>query len=341
MDGSGAVGDYVSDTFSMGGTTLDRLQFGIGYSSSSYEGILGLGYTINEVQVGRAGKAAYQNLPAKMVDEKLISSNAYSIWLNDLDSSTGSILFGGVDTAKFEGTLQTLPIQKTRGLFAEFLITLTKLQLGDTVIANNQAQAVLLDTGSSLTYLPTAMAQAIYEIVDAQYDSSASAAYVPCSLAQNSSKLVFTFSGATISVDMTELVIDVGTTNGRRLRFSDGTLACIFGIAPVGQHTAVLGDTFLRSAYVVYDLANNEISLAQTTFNATATDIQEIGTGTNSVPDTTDVPNPVAASDAATGGARLGGTATATASGNAAMRTSAPLFGAMAAMGASVIYVGL
>jgi hypothetical protein len=152
VDGSGASGDYVTDTFSIGETTLESLQFGIGYTSSSAEGILGIGYQINEVQVGRAGKAAYNNLPAQMVADGLIQSNAYSLWLNDLDASTGSILFGGVDTAQYTGSLQTLPVQKEEGYFAEFLITLTEVAIGNTVIASNQAQAVLLDSGSSLTY---------------------------------------------------------------------------------------------------------------------------------------------------------------------------------------------
>src|ERR1700738_2857565 len=95
VDGSGATGDYVTDTLDIGGATLTGQQFGIGYTSSASEGILGIGYKINEVQAARLGKQAYDNVPAKMVTDKLISSNAYSLWLNDLDANTGNILFGG------------------------------------------------------------------------------------------------------------------------------------------------------------------------------------------------------------------------------------------------------
>jgi hypothetical protein len=346
VDGSGASGDYVTDTFSIGETTLESLQFGIGYTSSSAEGILGIGYQINEVQVGRAGKAAYNNLPAQMVADGLIQSNAYSLWLNDLDASTGSILFGGVDTAQYTGSLQTLPVQKEEGYFAEFLITLTEVAIGNTVIASNQAQAVLLDSGSSLTYLPNAITEAIYEQVDAQYDSSEGAAYVPCSLANNSTTIDFTFSSPTISVPMNELVIAVSASNGRQLTFSDGTPACLFGIAPAGSSTSVMGDTFIRSAYLVYDLANNEISIAQTNFNATTTNVMEIGTGTNAVPDATLVANAVTAVAGIGGGAiagtetlGLGGTAT---SKGGAYKTAAPMnLGAMAAVGAGMFYAAM
>lgn len=291
VDGSGASGDYVTDTVTIGSSTVDNLQFGIGYKSSSSQGILGIGYPVNEVQVGRAKKDAYDNLPAKMVTDGTIASNAYSLWLNDLDASTGSILFGGVDTAQYTGALETLPIQANGGVYSEFLITLTSVVLDNVTIANDQALAVLLDSGSSLTYLPDTWVEQIYTETGAQYDSSEGAAYVPCSLANDTRTLDFTFSSPTIKVSMNELVLDLVTTSGKRPTFSNGVTACLFGIAPAGSSTNVLGDTFLRSAYVVYDISNNEISLAQTKFNATESDVKEIGTGTSAVPDATAVVN--------------------------------------------------
>ncbi|KAJ2891404.1 aspartic proteinase precursor [Zalerion maritima] len=295
VDGSGASGDYVTDTVTIGETEVEDLQFGIGYTSSSSQGILGIGYALNEVQVGRAGLDSYDNLPAKMVTDGLISSNAYSLWLNDLDASEGSILFGGVDTERFEGTLSTLPVQQSSGQYAEFLITLTKLTLGDDTVAEDQALAVLLDSGSSLTYLPDDWVVTVYNEVSASYDSTEGAAFVPCSLADSADDLVYSFSGVEISVSMSELVIDLATSSGKRPTFSNGVEACLFGVAPAGSGTSVLGDTFLRSAYVVYDLENNEISLAQTVFNASSSNVVEIGTGTDAVPSATAVSDSVSA----------------------------------------------
>jgi hypothetical protein len=341
VDGSGASGDYVADTFTLGSTTVKRLQFGVGYISSAEEGILGIGYEVNEVQVGRAGLAKYNNLPGQLAADGSIASAAYSLWLNDLDASTGSILFGGVDTEKFEGELATLPIQAQSGVFSEFLVTLTGVSLGGTVLASNQAQAVLLDTGSSLTYLPDQIAEAIFEQVGAQFDSTQETAFVPCSVASNTSTLDFTFSSPTIKVPMDELVIQVTSTNGRPLTFSDGTRACVFGIAPAGGSTAVLGDTFIRSAYLVYDLANNEISIAQTTFNATASNVLEITTGSAAVPSATNVANPVAASQGVNAGA-IAGPSTQTSTKNAAVPSPAPMgLGAMAALGAGMVYAAM
>ncbi|KAI2785292.1 acid protease [Daldinia loculata] len=321
VDGSGASGDYVTDTIKIGDLSLEKFQFGIGYQSTSDQGILGIGYPVNEVQVGRAGKDAYDNLPKKMVSAGQIERNAYSLWLNDLDANRGSILFGGVDTAQYTGSLQTLPIQSNGGVFSEFLITLTSLSVGNNTIADNQALAVLLDSGSSLTYLPDSMVAGIYDAVSAQYDSSQGAAYVPCSLESQTDTIDFVFSGPKISVEMNELVLDLVTTTGQRPTFSNGVEACLFGIAPAGSGTNVLGDTFLRSAYVVYDLDNNEISIAQTNFNTTESNVQEIPSGAG-IPDATAVTNAVQATEGVVRGSGNGRTGLGDSTDGAAMTSA-------------------
>jgi len=301
VDGSGASGDYATDTFRIGGKTVSNMQFGIGYVSSSPEGILGIGYTINEVAVGRAGLQPYPNLPQKLVDDKTIKSNAYSLWLNDLDASTGSILFGGVDTDKYSGQLQTLPIIPERGAFAEFIIALTGMGMNgkNGSIFQNDNVPVLLDSGSSLMYLPDNVVRSLYQTFDARYDSSQGAAFVNCKLANQQGSLDFNFSGVQISVPINELVIVAAVSRGQPV--------CILGIAPAGNSVAVLGDTFLRSAYVVYDLANNEISLAQTNFNATTQNVQEIQAGAGGVPNAKAVNDAVSTAAVGTGGPRVNG----------------------------------
>jgi len=340
VDGSGAAGDYATDTFRFGGQTIDDMQFGIGYTSSSPEGILGIGYTINEVQVNRAGLKAYPNLPQKLKDDGTINSVAYSLWLNDLDASTGSILFGGVDTDKYQGDLQTLPIIQEQGFYAEFIIALTSMGANgnSNSLFSNEVIPVLLDSGSSLMYLPDSVTEALYTQFNAQYDSNQGAAFVSCDLANQQGSLDFSFSGATISVPLNELVITAAVSRGRPV--------CILGVSPAGNSMPVLGDTFLRSAYVVYDLSNNEISLAQTRFNATASSVQEIQDSANGVPGAQAVPNAV--STAAIGGGAgpringpsvTGGGATSTA---AAMpgATAMPWVGGIAALGAAGLVMG-
>uniref|UniRef100_A0A093UPS6 Probable aspartic-type endopeptidase OPSB n=1 Tax=Talaromyces marneffei PM1 TaxID=1077442 RepID=A0A093UPS6_TALMA len=302
VDGTGAAGDYVTDTLTIAGATVSSFQFGVGYSSSSNVGVLGIGYTSDEFQVSRDGEAAYANLPLELVNRGLINSNAYSLWLNDLDSNTGSILFGGVDSGKYIGELKTLPIQKEYGDYAEFLIIMTGVALqtnsGDHSYSSDELPAtVLLDSGTSLTYLPDNIVKDIYNDLGVVYESSTGTGYVPCSMMNENINITYTFTSPSIPVGISELVVE----DGSGLTFNDGTPVCVFGIAPAGDSTATLGDTFLRSAYVVYDLANNEISLAPTRFNSTEENILEITNGISAVPGATAVANPVTTAATGTG----------------------------------------
>ena len=325
VDGSGSSGDYVTDNVGIGGKTLDGLQFGVGYISTTPEGILGIGYEADEGQVNRAGKKAYSNMPQAMVDGGFIKSNAYSLWLDDLGASTGSILFGGVDTDKYHGSLLSLPVQKEQNVFAEFIITLSGMTLvndgKNTSMSTSLPTPVILDTGSSITYLPTNLANAIFQALNVQYNSRQGAGYASCNLGTQNITLDFIFSTVTISVPISELIISPGNADqGNGQTFQGQDQLCLFGITSADGSTAVLGDTFLRSAYVVYDLVNNEISLAQTNFNSTTTSISEIGTGTNSVPDASAVANPVQATISQTGGSRIAASTSTSTSGSAAQQ---------------------
>lgn len=291
-DGSAATGDYVSDTLAISGTTLQNFEFGVATVSNSPEGILGVGYTSNEGASQPGGATIYPNLPQALADAGAINSNAYSLYLDDLDASTGMLLFGGVDRSKFSGELTTFPIIPTYGYYSEFLIGLTGIgQNGNAgSLLSNQAIAVLLDSGTSLMYLPDAVVNSLYSAYGTTYNANAGAAIVPCSLASQSGSVDFTFSSLTISVPLSELVVD--------LQSGPSGSTCAFGIAPAGNSgIAILGDTFLRSAYVVYDLQNNEISMAQATYTNSASDVVEIQSGTSGVPDSTPVASAVTAVD--------------------------------------------
>ncbi|KAK5109238.1 hypothetical protein LTR62_007220 [Meristemomyces frigidus] len=333
VDGSGSSGDYVTDVVSFGGISLQNQQLGIGYQSTSQEGILGIGYPTNEVAVQYNGGHSYANVPEHLMQSGIINSNAYSLWLNDLNASTGSILFGGVNTDKYTGELQTLPIIQEQGVYAEFIIALTGVGANGTSgsIASNIAEPALLDSGTSLMYLPNEITTNIYNAVGARYDSQQGAAFVSCDLAKSGGTIDFTFSSPTIRVDMNELVIVAGEQHGKPL--------CILGIAPAQGSTPVLGDTFLRSAYVVYDMTNNEVALAQTNFNSTTDNILEI-TNSTSIPSATAVNNAVTQVSVQSGGARITGFPTGV-SQAAAVPTAAGGYNMalLAALGAGAAYV--
>ena len=305
LQNNGANGSYFTDNVVLGNTNIGRLQFGIGNTSNTIQNIWGIGYGSPRAE---AVSSAYQyiNTPLQLQQSGLIGSAAYSLWLNDLKTSTGSVLFGGVDTAKFVPPLQALPIIPFNGSYIYSQIALTGINAsmsgGSSFMAvTDLPQAALLDSGANGIYLPSLIAKGIYSTFGATYQSSLAATTIPCTAQTASGGLNFTFSGVTINVPLSTLV-RIDYTN----QLSSGN--CWFDIYPgltnSGFTPLLLGDPFLRNAYVVYDLSENEIALAQTIFEVTTSNIMEIVNGTNGadgIPGVSAVPSPVTAAPTPTG----------------------------------------
>ena len=159
---------------------------------------------------------------------------------------------------------------------------------------------IILDSGTTLTYIPDNIANDILVGVGAE-NNDEFGILVPCSLGSNSASLNFTFGGpggAVISVGVNEFVIPA-VASGPAPKLKGGADACAWGLLPAGDQPNLFGDTFLRSAYVVYDLQNNQIGIAQTNFNATSSNVKEF-TG-DSIPGATKVASAVTVSQTATG----------------------------------------
>lgn len=228
---------------------VKNVQFAVAVQTNATPGIMGVGYGSS----GAILKPKYPNLIDQMFSLKLIGSRTFSLYLNDLDGSTGNILFGGVDVAKFSGTLHTLPVNPDRtGVASRFLITLTNVIVNTpnstlcTVIGLSSSFPlnVVLDSGTSFTWLPTSIFMSIVEAMGASLIDDGYAA-IDCEFRFAAGYLSFIFSGAQIIVPYHEIIVVVSNMNEQ---------LCLIGILADDSGCGILGDTFLRSAYVVYDL---------------------------------------------------------------------------------------
>lgn len=305
MDGSHSKGDYFTDAFVIANANVSNVTMGLGIDTDIPYGLVGVGYALNEAIVfgENSASAAYPNLPVVMKQDGLINSNAYSLWLNDLDSSTGNILFGGIDTKKYEGDLTRIQIYEDpqTGAFTSFIVALTSLTAksstgNDTLTSTGFPIPVVLDSGTTLSYLPTDLAEQVWRETGAIYNAAIDLAVIPCSMQNSKGTFTFGFAGPDgpkITVGMDELVLDL--TSGQAPTFSSGKYkgqeACEFGIQNFSSDPFLLGDTFLRSAYVVYDLENNEIGIAATDFNATESNIVAFESEGAQIPSATLSPN--------------------------------------------------
>ena len=154
-------------------------------------------------------------------------------------------------------------------------MALTSVSIGsssgtDALTSDNFSIAGILDSGSTALVLPDDLFSAIVEEVGATVIGG-NLALVPCGLAQEAGNLTFGFAGPngpSIVAPISGFVnppADFGMilTGVTAPVYPNNQSACILGISPAGTSPVVFGDAFLQSAYVVFDLANQRIGMAQ------------------------------------------------------------------------------
>lgn len=290
-DGSAATGRWGQDTVKFGGITLEKANLALGEESNSSACVFGIGFIENESTADFSEYSGpdstwpppgtYDNVPVQMKNEGLIDKVAYSLWLDQASASTGQILFGGVDHAKYNGTLQILPIVESLAYVRydfpsplEFNIVLNSITAvaagGASVeVMSDTALPALLDSGTSFVYLPEDVAEAIAASLQAFEFTSGSGWYTDCALGDAGS-LRYSFSGVEINVPLSEMLVPLTSDDGTPLS-ENGVSYCQLALM-AADDTIILGDSFLRAAYVVYDLEKNEIALAQAVTGSDASD---------------------------------------------------------------------
>lgn len=283
-----AEGDWATDTLTINGVSIKKFSFGLGATTNSSMGVLGIGYKSNEATNALKSPYTYENLPLRLAEQGVINTPAYSMWLNDINSDSGNILFGAVDHDKYNGSLVRVPIQSQSSYSSgptSFLIDLQSVKYSESgssssEILSDSIQAVL-DSGTSLSYFPSSIASKLLSKFSASYNSQLGYYLTSCNTA---GMLTYNFTNAIINVPFEYLLIPVqDSSTGEVAQLKSGEPACAVGILPAEYKFALLGDTFMRNAYSVFDLKNNEIALAQAVMNVTSTNLEVIK---NKIPDT-------------------------------------------------------
>lgn len=280
------IGPYFHDTLRLGDAIIPNMTLALGdipppLYASGFQGIMGLGARLGEAIISHQGTPLFHDTNATFptVYDQLqalgyTSRRAFSIYMNSPTASSGSILFGAVDASKYSGPLISVPVQQ-QGAFTAWAVVLTSVSTTtDTattlLTAPNFSMTVILDTGAPSMYLPTAL----YSSLTAKMNATmhANTPYVPCSLlSDTSTSYTFQFGvdGPKITVPQSWLIFPFEYSpagNPAGLLADDGTELCYLGVIPTEGPIILLGDTFIRSSYLVFDADNLVVGMAQARF---------------------------------------------------------------------------
>ncbi|GAO51747.1 acid protease [Saitoella complicata NRRL Y-17804] len=269
VGGESVEGDYATETVSIGNATVSNQTFGLatGTVSSTY-GVLGMGFAAQEsVVINEGNGSAYPTLLDNLVSQGVLSSRSFSVY-HDEDADTGELILGGIDSTKFEGELALLPGLSPNSTFTVQLDSVSIDVPGaaslEVLTSNASGLAVSIDSGTTVSLLPTKTVQSIASSINASYNSNIGLYAFQtddCSavLAANTTMTYsFGWDAVNITVPLAKAL----------LPFTDsiaGKVVCALPIiaVPEGKGFFALGDPFLQFAYAFFDLERNEVGLAQ------------------------------------------------------------------------------
>ncbi|KAJ5494635.1 hypothetical protein N7463_010722 [Penicillium fimorum] len=271
--GSMVVGDFVTDVLNISGVTVDAMKMGIAGDSEFASNTLSLGY----------GNASSTSLTQALADAGAINSPAFSLWGQ-------TALFGGVNKAKLYGDLHTFPMVDESSLTKALRINMDGISINKTSAALNEFPLdAVFDSSLSMTYVPKSVAQALNaQIGNTSVPDDWGQVNFSCSALGENSTIEFKFGELVLDFYLSSFVTQ-GSHSAEKFGWYPDKETCYFtileNIAYQYKGSIVLGANFMSRVYAVFDLENDEISLAQfNNWGHSPDDIVEIKSGKNAVP---------------------------------------------------------
>lgn len=221
---------------------------GLSYTTSKFDGILGLGFTSISID---STTTVFENA----ITQNVVEQPIFSFYLGDNES--GELAFGGYNAAKFEGDTLTYV-----GLYSAtyWEVILDEASCGDYNSDNvpsgrddGKPMTAIIDSGTSLITGPKKQIRALAHSVGAKRNIVGEYT-IDCDEVDNIPDVVFTIDGNQFNIPGHKTVIESGGL-------------CLFGFmgmdfGPNGPDW-ILGDVFMREYYTVFNYLDEKIGFAR------------------------------------------------------------------------------
>ncbi|KAI0344446.1 acid protease [Trametopsis cervina] len=282
------TGDIGFETVTVGGLTVTHQEIGLA-TAAAWEGdnvtagLLGLAYPgltdaykgTDPDADGSANNVVYNPFFFNAVEQKSVAAPYFSIALNrgtfaaetnaTFDPNLGYLAFGGIAPVPVTSTAVTVPVQgfaTKRNVTTLFYYTVdidSYIFTGSTKV--NTTGSAILDTGTTLNYLPSEVAKAYNAkfVPPARFDEDEGLYLVDCNAKVPAFSAVI--GGKTFVVDTRDNILP---NPG-----AEGSFKCISGTQDGGEvadgSIFILGDVFLHNVVSTFDISNNTVTIHERT----------------------------------------------------------------------------
>lgn len=261
--GSGSFsGTEYTDKVSFGGLTVASQSIGAASTSSGFDGVDGI-IGFGPVDLTSGTVSGTSSVPTFMdnllsqgsITQEVLGVSFKPITTSATESTNGELTLGGVDTSKYTGTL-TYYSKLASGTASPYWgISIASFTYGSTTLASSATGIV--DTGTTLIYIPTAAYNAFLTASGGKTDSSSGLVVYTTKPTGN---FGIKFGSITYSLTPDQYLIptaqytNFGLTSGKYY-------AWITNGGSSGVNT-IVGQKFLEYYYSVYDTTNSRIGFA-------------------------------------------------------------------------------
>lgn len=243
--GTGKVaGDLAQDKFAVGGLDVS-MTFGVANETSSdfthfpFDGILGMSMS----------NGATDNFLKVMKDSKKLASTTFAVSLSRSKdgSNTGEVTLGGVDPSKFTGNLGYTTVSDKAG--GDWAIPMDDFAY-DGKKAGVTGRLTYIDTGTTYNFGPPEDVAALHKLIPGAQSADGGLTYtVPC---DSTKVLSVSFSGVAYTISPADWMSPPS---------GDTCTSNFYGQAVV-EGAWLLGDTFIKNVYAVFDVDKTRIGFA-------------------------------------------------------------------------------
>jgi len=213
---------------------------GLAYSLGKFDGILGLAWPSISVD---GVTPVFTNL----VNNGQLAQNVFSFYLGKEDGDVGELLLGGIDDAKYTGSLQYVPLSNQ----TYWALSLTDIQVNGASVTTSHR--VIIDSGTSLLAGPTADVDALAKELGAHKSIINPQLYaVACSKVPSLPDISVTIGSAKFTLSSSEYII----------KDSIFCLLGVIGIDVPSDPLWIMGDVFMRKYYTVFDYGSKRMGFA-------------------------------------------------------------------------------
>ncbi|KAF8171071.1 putative aspartic protease [Mycena galopus ATCC 62051] len=263
--GSGTVsGTEYTDTVVLGGLTITKQGLGDGTKSSGFkgvDGIVGFG-PVDLTEDTVSGSTTIPTVINNLFTQGTISTQVLGVSFapesgSDEDDANGSLALGGTDSTKFTGDIAYVAKTSTSPYSEYWGITVSEIAYNGKSIG--ASASAIVDTGTTLIYIPTAAYNSFLSASGGKTDSSSG---LPSWTTLPTENLAFTIGGVSYTLTPSQFTIPTDQYD-----FYELSTGKFYGwIAAGGTEAAdvnfIIGQKFLENYYSVFDTTNNQVGFA-------------------------------------------------------------------------------